>query len=154
VDNLELALKNKSYLRLCKSVLVKHNIPPAEHEDRTVQAIWKTFKKHDNRIGRFTSSLYRYITWECLLYLKEVRENSMGHVRISSDIIDKRTISPESIEDTTKQLEPIHRDILQQFYLGGATKKALRKEYNLEEKEFNELFKEALRNLKDIYGVK
>jgi DNA-directed RNA polymerase specialized sigma24 family protein len=158
VDALELALKNNTYLRLCKHVLCKHGIPASEHEDRTVQAIWKTFKRHDDRIGQFTSSLYRYITWECLLYLKERRKLEQRHVRISDKLVDPRSLECDKDKEASSEpvgdLEPIHRDILQQFYLAGASKTSIRKELGMEKDEFNTLFQEALQKLKNIYKHK
>jgi DNA-directed RNA polymerase specialized sigma24 family protein len=72
--------------------------------------------------------------------------------------VDPRSLECDKDKEASSEpvgdLEPIHRDILQQFYLAGASKTSIRKELGMEKDEFNTLFQEALQKLKNIYKHK
>lgn len=77
-EEFENAWADKNNIKLMNSVIKKYGTaftgtPASELKSIKMIALWKCLGKHDYTRQKFTSSLYRFINWECL---KTIKENS------------------------------------------------------------------------------
>jgi len=87
-------------------------------ENCVLHAIWKCLLRHNPEYNtKFSSSLYRYIEWECKNYIRENYRYTDNFELLEA----KDATTTIEVNDCLSQLSGINRDILKQYHYEGMT---------------------------------
>lgn len=118
-EEFETALNNKDNALLIYSITNKYRGLDAETKRECgLTALWRALQKFDASYGqKFTSSLYRFVHWECRRFLAKVK-NKRTFVRVGP--IEQEDVSElenaEFVERYMKLLPAYNREIIQAYY--------------------------------------
>lgn len=125
-DEIRLALANPENQKIIKAVQRRYQaaLSKAELESASITGLWKALQGHNELFGqKFTSSLYRYVNWECG---QELLRNKR---RVSLDEIEEPA-QPQSVDlvelnELLDRLPPFLGTPVRQYYLERMTLKEI-----------------------------
>lgn len=126
------ALSDPSNVLIIKSVCKKYSssIPPDELKSCGLIGLWKCLQKHDyKQKTAFTSSLYRWVNWECLAFLRKSRYNQKLRTCDNSLIDNQLKYDNDNIESLLEGLPEYEKSIMIYRYVYNMTLEEIGKEY-------------------------
>lgn len=76
-------------------------------------ALWKCLQLHDNTKQKFTTSLYRFMTWECMQNI--VKNNKKPHISINNNQYGYLDETNLLIDDIIQQLDTKQQKTIKDF---------------------------------------
>jgi len=150
----ELARRNLDNVRIINKCLAKHKDVMSFDELKScgLYGLWKCLKYHDNSKKRkFTTSLYSFVRWECLSYIKKKTELNDEYLDNYSIYDEEKDNIIEDIKDCLNRLPKKDRKILEQYYYQKLTLKEIGKLNNYSRQAAGQNRNKAETRLKDIY---
>lgn len=116
-------------------------------------AIWECLQVHDEKRQKFTSSLYRYVNWNCLRELRAYKP--CGIDMEFDDRISDDNIYEHSLDDYLRCLTPIERHIVKLKYENNYTLKDIAKFTGYSRQWISEVLHKSLSKIKKAceFGV-
>lgn len=152
-EEFETALNNKDNALLIYSITNKYRGLDAETKRECgLTALWRALQKFDASYGqKFTSSLYRFVHWECRRFLARGK-NKRTFVSVKpleqEDVSELET--KEFVERYVKLLPAYNREIIQLYYLEEKPLREIGKAYKLNNKELKVKLDESVAMLRKL----
>jgi len=161
-EEFELAYKNSDNIKLINSVTRKYSkqIDYDDLIDCGLQALWNCLKKHEPGRQKFTSSLYKFVNWECLRKLEEKKRNikTVSMVNLNEDYDESQSKYEKAKNDVKKEildyLELLNnddREILIDYYYNGMTMEEIGHKNGFSKQTAKNKIKKALTLLRKKY---
>lgn len=130
-EELQVALKNPNNRAIIKKVgrYYRSVLSYDESYSCGLIALWKTLAKHDpNRGQKFTTSLYRFMKWECLRLISRSKANRWKlSQEITEDVLRKsngvsnKSETLEYVREVMGYLREHDRNLINAYYVEGHT---------------------------------
>lgn len=128
-DEFNKALANMNNVKIMQEALSKYRgiIPYEDLQRCGLDALWRCIGYHeDNKGNKFTTSLWRFIVWECRRELKRIRQQGRIHtVSLSQkedfDISTNVNNQIKHLHEYITLLDSDSRDIINQYYFERRT---------------------------------
>lgn len=147
------AYKNQDNQRVIKSVLSKYRHKLDEHtlESCGLQALWKCLQSHDYSFTtKFTSSLWKFTTWECKREIAKVKNKSREQpLEFSADIApDKQPVSYD-LSDYFSLLSDDEKQVLNYRFVENMTLLEIGNRFGFTREAARLKIKKAINKIKD-----
>lgn len=147
-------LDNRKIINACISRYIKI-MPIEELQECGMVALWKCLKYHeDGHNQKFTTSLWRFIDWECR---RELKKKNKDKTLVTSDMqeYDVTVIeNPDVIKlrDCIEHLKPEHQQIIQEYYFDKLTMEEIGDNHKYSKETARQKINKAVRALSKIYN--
>ncbi len=112
-------------IRVMTAVVAAFDIPKEQREEIMDRAMVRCLSKHEDGRQQFTSSLYRFTTWECQ---NAIRQRARSRRVLSlSDVpeppcpVDDRKEDIDHMYECMEMLSPKDRSVIDQYYFQELT---------------------------------
>lgn len=111
-------------------------------------ALWRTLQKHRPELGqKFTTSLYRFVNWECLNLVRRAKREKVVYLpEVVAEVVDNSS----GIEEYLSRLTSADRDLVRWYYLEGHTIVEIGRRIGLSKEATRKRIGRAFQNLRDI----
>jgi DNA-directed RNA polymerase specialized sigma subunit len=157
-EEFRLAQENKDNQHIIKYVLGKfgRRLRRDERKACGLLGLWHALEYHDDSYGRkFTTSLYKFMSWEVQKFTQERDRNTSQTVQISNKYL-QREVSPTQIyaQDCIDSLkEPWQKKIIHQYFMKGMNLTEIGRENCYSKQYAQQRFASAMDELKRVCGV-
>jgi RNA polymerase sigma factor (sigma-70 family) len=153
------ALANTNNIRLIKDVTNHYaqQIPADDLYRCGLNALWRCLSYHQDIYNqKFTTSLYRFVNWECRRELKKIKRERQRTINISS-IETKDTFAIPATESTDEvkhlyecieMLPSQHKVLIQEYFIEKRTMQEIGKLHNYSKEAARQKIKKAVDALK------
>lgn len=150
------ASKNEKYSKIINSVLrnYKSSIPQEDLETCGVDGLWRCLGYHiDGKGNKFTTSLWMFVTYECLRKLKKIQRDSRLHM-VSLDNAEEQadtTGISNKLMDIIHVLPESDKTLIQEYYFDKYTMKEIGDRHNCSKETVRNQIKKVIARLRHLY---
>jgi RNA polymerase sigma factor (sigma-70 family) len=158
------ALADKNNSRILKKVSSKYInvIPQQELYSCALHSLWRCLSYHKDSFGqKFTTSLWRFMEWECNRELKRLQNEKNKSVNISTLETKEKFDSPaklpndetENLYECIDMLPDGYRTLIVEYYIERHTMEEIGKMHGYSKEAARQKINKALIELRKICGV-
>jgi len=163
------AYTNKDNRNIIYSVLSRYAkvIDKEVLESCAQMGLWRCLGQHDDSYGqKFTTSLWRFVDWECKKELRKVkREKEVGATTMAApimDMLDSKILEKNSIESSEIMhvnecldlLPKKDKEILYMYFFENRTMEEIGKIHGCSKQNTGQKIAKALARFKNVYNGK
>jgi RNA polymerase sigma factor (sigma-70 family) len=152
------ALQDKDNKKVMNKILSQYSnvIPSEDLEACGMDAVWRCLGYHKKEKGnKFTTSLWRFVHWECCRQLKRIKRQNRLHTINFSTIETQDTFEIpvirdkeiESVREAVNSLNHHHKEYIQQFYFERRTLKEIATMQGCSKETVRTRIKQAIKEL-------
>lgn len=150
-EELREAINNPENQEMVKKVCAYYanTLSPATLKACSDAAIWRCLQSHeDNKGQKFTSSLYRFLHWECL---REVNMNKKRFIAIPEDIVDDGhdPFSTIILEEYLNVLSEEAKKIIIDRYIENRTLSDIGNRYNYSKQGIQNIIMRSMKTMRE-----
>ena len=139
----EVAINDIDNIRISKKAVSRFsNLDVEEKRGCFYRALYKAMQKWDSKLGKWTTYLYNYVTYECLNISKE----NSPCIRYKTDLNSK--FDQDDFEDILKLADKKYYKLLKAKFLQNKSLRELGKMYNCTGENIRLKLKAALKQIK------
>lgn len=157
-EQLRVAQANSDNRNIIKKVLQQFAglIHSDDLERCGLHGLWRTLQNHDDRFGqKFTTSLTRFVRWECLRELRQQRSSRKNFLPIGEscdDYAENKSHQEEMVHvrECMQFLSKEHRRLLEEYYLEQWTMEEIGALHNMSKETVRQKLEAAIRRLREL----
>lgn len=159
-EEYELIKNDINNIKVINKVCSKYkNLSKEELESCGLKGLLRCIKCHKEGMQKFTTSLWRFVDWECKRRLREIKnfyKHSFAQLStINIEFPEKRNnFLAIEIRDCLNQLKPQEKSLLEDYFLKNMTMEEISKRDGLSKETVRQKLKRSMSKFKRLYGEK